>query len=86
MTMLMGSPKLPVLLALFKGDPLVNVAGAYFPAWLACMLAGVLGSWLVSRILARAGLPEALRPAPLMLPALFLAITCTAWLLLFSTR
>ena len=84
--MLMGSPKLPVLLALFKGDPLIDVAGAYFPAWLACLFAGLLGSWLVQRLLARAGLAEALCPAPLMLPALFLAITCGTWLLAFSVR
>jgi hypothetical protein len=83
-----GSAKLPALLALIKssGDPLVDVAGAYFPAWLACMIAGALGAWLVADIAARTGLSAVLRPAVLMYPAVFAAITGTFWLLFFSAR
>ena len=45
----MNSVKLPALLALIKspGDPLLDVAGAYFPAWLGCMIAGALGTLIV---------------------------------------
>lgn len=84
--MIIGSPKLPGLLALIKsaGDPLVNVAGAYFPAWLACMLAGVVGTWLLCVLAGRVGLSAALRPQILMLPCLFTAIACGVWLLFFS--
>ena len=82
----MSSAKLPALLALIKspGDPLLNIAGAYFPAWLACMVAGALGTWLAGEILARVGLGAVLRPPVLMVPALFGLLTCAVWLVFFS--
>lgn len=82
----MSAAKLPALMALIKspGDPLLNIAGAYFPAWLGCMIAGALGSWLLSTILSRMGLAAALRPSLLMYPLLFALLTCTVWLLFFS--
>ena len=82
----MSVAKLPALLALFKstGDPLLDIAGAYFPAWLACMVAGALGTWLISQILARFGLGPTLRPAVLMVPALFALLTCGVWMMFFS--
>jgi len=83
-----GSAKLPSVLALIKssGDPMVNVAGAYFPAWLACMLAGVLGTWLLGEFLSRVGLAAVLRPSAIMYPALFAAITAGVWIVLFSAQ
>ena len=82
----MSVANLPALLALFKstGDPLLDIAGAYFPAWLACMVAGALGTWLISQTLARFGLAAALRPSVLMLPALFALLTCGVWMMFFS--
>ena len=81
--MIIGPMKLTGLLALIKssGDPLVNVAGGYFPPWLACMLAGVIGRWLLPALAGRAGLAGALRPAPLLLPRLFTTLTCGEGLL-----
>ena len=75
-------------LAIIKssGDPLVDIAGAYFPAWLACLLVGIAGTWLVHAAGTRIGISAALRPAALMLPCLFIAITCCFWLSLFSAR
>ena len=83
-----GIAKLPAVLALIKssGDPIVNVAGAYFPAWLACMLAGVLGTWLLGEFLSRVGLDAVLRPSAIMYPSLFAAITAGVWIVLFSAR
>ena len=83
-----GTAKLPSVLALIKssGDPIVNVAGAYFPAWLACMLAGVLGTWLLGEFLSRVGLDAVLRPSAIMYPSLFAAITAGVWIVLFSAR
>lgn len=82
----MSPAKLPALLALIKspGDPLLDIAGAYFPAWLACMLAGALGTWLAGAVLSRFGLGPVLRPAALMYPALFALLTCGVWLVFFS--
>lgn len=82
----MSDAKLPALIALIKspGDPLLDIAGAYFPAWLGCMIAGALGSWLVGEILPRLGLAGVLRPTLLMYPALFALLTCAVWLVFFS--
>lgn len=82
----MNSVKLPALLALIKspGDPLLDVAGAYFPAWLGCMIAGALGTWVVGEVLSRLGIGAALRPAAVMYPALFATLTCVVWLVFFS--
>jgi len=82
----MSAAKLPALLALIKspGDPLLNIAGAYFPAWLGCMIAGALGAWLLGAVLSRIGLAAALRPSLLMYPALFALLTCAVWLVFFS--
>jgi len=84
--MIIGLPKLPGLFALIKsaGDPLVDVAGAYFPAWLACMLVGVAGTWFFFRLAARFGFSRALQPPVVMGPCLFTALTCGTWLLVFS--
>jgi len=83
-----GAAKLPAVLALIKssGDPLVDVAGAYFPAWLACMIVGALGTWLLGEFLSRLGLAAVLRPSAIMYPSLFAALTGGVWLVFFSAR
>lgn len=84
----MESPQCSDLLAAGKlsGSPLIDVAGAYFPAWLVCVLAGLLGTWLISSLIGRSRFAAVLLPAPLMLPSLFLILCCGTWLLLFSAR
>ena len=79
---------MPVLLAVFKsaGDPLVNVAGAYFPAWLACMIAGAVGTWVAALVCGRLGWAVLFRPSALMVPAVFIGLTCGIWLAFFSAR
>lgn len=84
--MLINIATLPVFLGLFKGYPLVDVAGAYFPAWLACMMLGAFGTWLCHFVAERTGYAEALSPALLLVPSLFIAITASTWLLIFSAR
>jgi hypothetical protein len=79
---------MPAMLAVFKsaGDPLMNVAGAYFPAWLACMIAGALGTWLAGAWCSRKGWGILFRPAALMVPAIFIGLTCALWLVFFAAR
>jgi hypothetical protein len=74
------------MLAILKsgGDPLVNVAGAYFPAWLACLLIGLIFTWGLQALASRSRFAEALKPGIIMVPALFVASTCGTWLLFFS--
>lgn len=68
----------------FSGDPLINIAGAYFPAWLACMLVGILGTWLTAILFHHLELSSILYPPGLMIPALFSAITFWIWLFIFA--
>lgn len=70
----------------FSGDPLINVAGAYFPAWLACMLAGIFGTWFLNILFHRLELSSILHPQALMIPAFFAAITLWTWLFIFAAR
>ncbi len=84
----MSSFKLPALLAWFKtsGDPLINIAGAYFPAWLACMFAALLGSWGLAEVASKTRFGPLLKPAILMVPAVFAGLAGGFWLLFFSAR
>jgi hypothetical protein len=84
----MSSLKLPALLAWFKtsGDPLINIAGAYFPAWLACMIAALIGTWGLAELAARMRCGPLLKPAVLMVPVVFAGLAGGFWLLFFSAR
>ncbi|KAB2644872.1 MAG: hypothetical protein DVB29_00745 [Verrucomicrobia bacterium] len=70
----------------FSGDPLINVAGAYFPAWLACMFVGILGTWFLGILSHRLECSSVLEPHIVMIPAIFSAITLWTWLLFFAAR
>ncbi len=79
---------LPNILAIIKvsGDPLINIAGAYFPAWLACMIVGIFGTWIVFLVLTRCELSEILHPPEIMIPAVFAVITLWTWMIHFAAR
>jgi hypothetical protein len=70
----------------FSGNPMINVAGAYFPAWLGCMVVGVLGTWFLGILFHRLTWSSILQPTILMIPAIFSAITLWTWLLFFAAR
>jgi len=75
-------------LAIIKcsGDPLINIAGAYFPAWLACMIIGIVGTWIIALFLPRLKLSAVMHPQGLMIPAIFAAITLWVWMFYFAAR
>jgi len=66
------------------GSPLVAIAGAYFPAWLAAVLGGMVLATLLRWVLARLLLADVLEPGPVMVPVLFVACSCFVWLAFFS--
>ncbi|HLB33726.1 MAG TPA: YtcA family lipoprotein [Chthoniobacterales bacterium] len=70
----------------FSGDPLINISGAYFPAWLACMIAGLLGTWISAIFFGRCGLTQVMNPPGLMIPSLFAAITLWVWIFYFAAQ
>jgi hypothetical protein len=68
------------------GDPLVEVAGAYFPAWLAASLLGGAGVGLLWALSQRFGGRLLVEPAGWLLPLWFVILTGGSWLLLFAAR
>ena len=45
-------------------DPQLNIAGAYFPAWLLCMIVGLLSFWVIHLVFLRTGMIPFLLPIP----------------------
>jgi len=67
-------------------DPQLNIAGAYFPAWLFCMIGGLLAFWVIHLVIVRTGMIPFLVPIPLVYAALITAMICGLWLLFFAAR
>ncbi len=62
-----------------------EIGGAYFPAWLLCMLAGFLGTLAVRILLIWLKLDPWIRPRALAYPCLGIAITLLVHLIFFSS-
>jgi hypothetical protein len=82
-----GTPARAALagLALFASacDPVLNVFGSFFPAWVVCIAAGVALAIAARQPLARLGLEPHLGPPLLVYPSLALLLTLLVWLVLF---
>jgi len=74
------------LLALSTGgcDPQYNIAGAFFPAWLACTLGALVAISIIHGLGIRLGFAAFLRPSILVYPCLFIAFACALWLVFFA--
>lgn len=64
--------------------PAFNILGSFFPAWLACMAAGILLTVIVRLILSRWGWEERLRALPLVYLSMAILFACILWLLFFE--
>ena len=67
-------------------DPQLNIAGAYFPAWLLCMIVGLLSFWVIHLVFLRTGMIPFLLPIPRVYAALLISLICGFWLLFFAAR
>ncbi len=65
-------------------DPVVNIAGANFPAWLLCAIAGALLTAAVRPLLIVSRLEPHLGPRPLIYSSLAVLFGCTVWLIFFN--
>jgi len=74
-----------VLLTVGACDPVVNIYGSFFPAWIVCLLFGALLTVVARVVLAATGLERHMAPLLLVYPSLTLLFTCLAWILLFRT-
>jgi uncharacterized membrane protein len=74
------------LLVMTGCDPQLNLAGAYIPGWLACIVGGLFGFWVIHMILLRAGLVPYIKPLALVYGALIACLSCIFWLIFFASR
>jgi hypothetical protein len=74
---------LPLLLA--ACDPVIEIQGTFFPAWLLCMIVGVVLTVMLRPLFVRLGLEPFLGPLPLIYPSLAVLLTLAVWLVFFRT-
>src|SRR5262244_3819824 len=65
-------------------DPVLNIAGAHFPAWLLCALAGACLTALTRPLFLAVGIEAYLWPRPLVYSSLAVLLACIAYLLFFN--
>jgi hypothetical protein len=64
-------------------DPLIDVAGAFFPAWILCLLIAIVATALLRLLFARTGIELSLGPLLVVYPCLAIAIAFASWVLMF---
>jgi hypothetical protein len=72
------------LLTLAACDPVVNVAGANFPAWLLCVIVGAIMAMTLRQVFAATGLEPHLGPLLVIYPCLAMLLACLIYLIFFS--
>ncbi|HEY2664457.1 MAG TPA: YtcA family lipoprotein [Candidatus Binataceae bacterium] len=76
---------LPIMAALLGGcDPIVNIAGANFPAWMLCGIVGACLAAAMRPIFGALGLEPYLFPQPLVYLCLALIFGCVTWIAFFN--
>ncbi len=64
-------------------DPLVDVAGAFFPGWMLCILGGIASTVLLRQLFSRTRLEATLGPLLIIYPSLAATIALALWLGLY---
>lgn len=65
-------------------SPTVDVLGSYFPAWIICIVGGLILTVIARLVFIALNLAAYLRPAPLVYLCLMIAFTMSVWLLFFK--
>jgi hypothetical protein len=65
-------------------DPVVNIAGANFPAWLICSIAGIALAIVARAVFAAIRIEPHLGPLMLVYPCLALLLSCVVWMIFFN--
>lgn len=63
--------------------PSLNIIGSFFPAWLICMVVGIVLAFIVSQVLAHFKLNRLIAWPVLAYPCLAAAVAFTLWLFFF---
>jgi hypothetical protein len=77
---------LPICLAISAAGcaPVINIAGADFPAWMLCAVAGAVLTALLRPLFVALRIEAHLGPLPLIYFSLALLLACGTWLLFFN--
>ena len=65
-------------------DPVVNIAGANFPAWLICAIAGVALAAALRPVFAVIRVEPHVGPLIVVYPCLAVLLSCAVWLIFFN--
>ena len=65
-------------------SPVWSIGGAYFPAWLVCMVTGLFGALAVRSVFVVLRWDPWIRPRALAYPAMGIFITLLTYLLFFT--
>ena len=66
-------------------DPVIEIQGTSVPAWLLCMIVGVVLAVALRPLFVRLGIEPYLGPLPLIYTSLAVLLTLATWLLFFRT-
>jgi hypothetical protein len=66
-------------------SPTVDVLGSYFPAWMVCIIAGLVLTSIARQILIGLKLNAYLRPIGLVYLCMMILWTMAVWLICFKT-
>ena len=66
-------------------DPVLDVDGAFFPAWMLCMILGIGLTFAFYPLFVRMGIENHIGPPVLIYPSLALLLTLLTWLVFFRT-
>jgi NhaP-type Na+/H+ or K+/H+ antiporter len=64
--------------------PTFSILGSFFPAWLFCIIAGILLAWGAHWLFSRLQIDKHIQPAILVYPCLAAFCAFTLWLVIFS--
>jgi len=65
--------------------PSVNVLGSFFPAWMLCILAGLMLSLLTRQLFKAIGLDPWIGPRAVVYPALAVGTMFATWIVFFQS-
>jgi hypothetical protein len=73
-----------VLMSGCRRAPTFNILGSFFPAWLICMVIGIVLAFAVNRLLVYLKIYKEIVWSILVYPCLAMFFACTLWLIFFS--
>jgi hypothetical protein len=77
-------PCIAAAIVLAGCDPVINIAGANFPAWLFCAICGAIVTLAIRPVFVVTRVDNYLWPAPIVYLSLAILTGCIVWLVFFN--